>query len=203
MAINGEDFTESICTFARSLGLDEMAPNRCSSLLLIQLFALAATTNGNAAYRIAREIHGLETGSPSMTKEETQFTGTPLRGLWHKHYLPDGIGAFAINLRNGLKKDGLPLLDGLLREVTESEKECYVSEVAGLIAHDAVVGNWERRTGAKQVTGEWIVFARREGQNYYLCLGTHKAGDSVIRHQIDSVCVEEFPFLSDVLSKAG
>jgi hypothetical protein len=49
------------------------------------------------------------------------------------------------------------------------------------------------------MTGEWLVYAIHEGQNYYLCLGTHKSGDDALRQQIDLICVPEFPFLKEIL----
>jgi len=71
---------------------------------------------------------------------------------------------------------------------------------AKLIAHDVVHGNYMRRSDANQLTGEWIIYAQHEGQNYYLCLGEHNSGDDHIRAKIDSVCVPEYSFLSQLLT---
>jgi hypothetical protein len=48
--------------------------------------------------------------------------------------------------------------------------------------------------------GEWIVYARDDGANYYLCLGLHDSGDDYLRSQIDAICCQEFPFLTALLS---
>ena len=52
------------------------------------------------------------------------------------------------------------------------------------------------------MTGEWIVYAQHENQNFYLCLAKHNDGDEdhyeKIRERIERICMREFPFLKDV-----
>lgn len=101
---------------------------------------------------------------------------------------------------NGIKKDGIPWLENIVKEAMESGEERFFTEDdIRKACDDAVVGNYERRSEAQELTGEWIVYATHEGLNYYLCLGTHASGDETIRRQIDSVCVPEFPFLKALL----
>lgn len=52
---------------------------------------------------------------------------------------------------------------------------------------------------AGELTGEWIVYARHEGVNYYLCLGKHDSHDDHLRSHIDGICCKEFPFLTALL----
>lgn len=152
-------------------------------------------------HKVMREIDALERGQPTTTKPPTMFTGPVLGGLWHKHYFADGVGAIIKNLINGMNRTGLPWIEERARQVTESGEEHYLTEEdADRIAHDAVIGNWERRSAGCQFTGEWIIYAQHQGQNYYLCLANHNDGDDRIRAQIDEICAAEFPFLNDLLA---
>ena len=59
----------------------------------------------------------------------------------------------------------------------------------------AVVGLYAERSRDQRLTGEWIVYARHEGRNYYLCLARHDEEDATIFDRIKNGCVDEFPFL--------
>jgi hypothetical protein len=48
------------------------------------------------------------------------------------------------------------------------------------------------------MTGEWVIYAQHESQNFYLCLAKHNDGDEKIREKIERICLREFPFLKDV-----
>jgi hypothetical protein len=153
--------------------------------------------------KVVREIEALETQAvPSHLKPATQFRHPPLQGLWHQHYLEDGLPAFARNLRKGLGRYGIPFVEEQVAHAkTSGEEKYFTEEDCARIAHDAVVGNWERLLNASTLTGEWIIFAKWQGNNYYLCLGSHDAGDELLRSQIDLVSLSEFPFLSELLVK--
>jgi hypothetical protein len=171
-------------------------------LLLLGLYGAAQSRHLNPA-KVVREIEALEgLGPKSALKPATEFTrGKWLRGLWHQHHLQDGLASMALNLRKGMEKNGIPWLAQQIREAEQSGEERFLTEEdCKRIAHDAVVGNWERLAASSALTGEWLVFAKHMGQNYYLCLGTHDAGDEMLRKQIDAICLVEFPFLSQVLT---
>jgi predicted transcriptional regulator len=56
----------------------------------------------------------------------------------------------------------------------------------------------------ERLTGEWIVFAKHEGRNYYLTLATHdKTTHEHERQQIENICYREFPFLEKILRNGG
>jgi hypothetical protein len=201
---NGEDMPAEITNFARAFGLERAAPDRCSMLLVLGLFGGFKSGHLNPA-KVVHEIQALEgIGNPSRLKPPTQFKDPPLKGLWHKHYLPDGLLSMAINIKNGLKLYGLPVARQRAREAQEAGEERYFSiEDVKSLANDAVHGNWTRLATAEALTGEWIVYAQHDGKNYYLCLGTHKrSGHKSLREQIDAICCQEFSFLSALLSNA-
>lgn len=62
-----------------------------------------------------------------------------------------------------------------------------------------VIGGLERRSAAKELTGDWIIFAKHGGQNYYLGLVPHPAAgqnvDPQIYDKLRQGSAWEFPFL--------
>jgi hypothetical protein len=69
-------------------------------------------------------------------------------------------------------------------------------EVFRRIADDAVRGTYIRRSENQALTGEWIIFAKHQGENYYLTLGTHDEGDGEAFARIAAQCFAEYPFLA-------
>jgi len=192
-----------LTNFANFIGLEAVAPGRYSILLVLGLFGGCKSGLLNPA-KVIHEIKALEgIGTPSQLKPPILFKSpkSPLKGLWHKHYLEDGLGSMAINLKKGIDKYGLPLFKQRMREAEEAGEERYVSiEDCKLLADDAVQGNWMRLASAGALTGEWIVYAQHKGENYYLCLGKHDSGDGYLREQIEAICFHEFPFLATLLT---
>ncbi len=199
---DGEDMTSELRRFAEIVGLERAASGRYSVLLLLGLYGGIQSGQLNPA-KVIHEIEALEgIRDCSRLKPASLFNHYPLRGLWHKHFLEDGLSSMARNLRRGMHKYGLPWLEQVVAEAEVSGKEQFLTEQdCARIAHDAVVGHWERLTEDSALTGEWIIFAKHQGLNYYLCLGQHRSGDEFLRSQIDVVCSREFPFLVDILPK--
>lgn len=201
-AASGEDMTAMVEGFARFIGLEQAAPGRYSMLLVLGLFGGAQSGMLNPA-KVVHEICALEgIGPPSKLKSPVQNKHPPLKGLWHKHYLEDGPRAMALNILKGLKRYSIPVFQQRIEEAKAAGEERYVSvEDIEAIATDAVHGNWMRLAAAEALTGEWIVYARHEGQNYYLALATHDGSThNQVRQRIDALCCQEFPFLTGLLA---
>jgi hypothetical protein len=200
-AANGDDMTAVLADFAASIGLDRVAPGRYSFALVLGLFGGFKSGHQNPA-KIMREIEALERiGPPSQLKPPGLFKHPPLKGLWHKHYLEDGLRATAINALKGLNRYGSPLFRQRMQEAQDAGEVRYVTqEDIAALADDVAHGNWQRMATAAQLTGEWIVYAQHEESNYYLCLGRHDSSDEYLRSQIDAICCQEFPFLTTLLS---
>ena len=129
------------------------------------------------------------------TKPAQRFERLPLKGLWKKHYLIGGLRSYAVNLKAGAGKRG--------REFKKIVKSRHTpdtppQEVAKNIADD-ICQIYAGRAQAQELTGEWIIFAKHEGKNYYLCLATHTQGDDEIFRMVRDGCVGEFPFLRSLL----
>jgi len=108
-----------------------------------------------------------------------------------------GIRSLAMNIQHGLKQFESPWFKQRIREAEAAGEERFFSteDVAAFTA-DVVQGHFRRLQDDGRITGEWIVFAKYEGQNYYLSLATHdRTTHQHIRQHIDAICVQEFPFL--------
>jgi hypothetical protein len=195
---NGKDVTGELEHFANLFRLERLMPGRYSKLLLLQLFGGFKSGMLDPS-RVINEIESLEGGPKSQLKPAARFRKPPLKGLWHKHYLPDGLFAMAQNLQNALSTYGIPWFQEQVRLAEESGEQRYLhaTDVAAIrsITDDAVSGNWARRSAAGRLTGEWIVFAKKDNVNFYLCLGSHKDDQQKLRTNIDSICWAEFPLI--------
>lgn len=184
---------EKISELAKFYGLDSLIPGRYTSLLVVNLYLLDKMSGVNPE-QVIEEIKHLEgLASSQQTKPATEFKGSLLKGLWHKHFLPTLPSAFAHNILNHLGKNGLAKL---VEEVFDPAKSSTVTpEMLDELAQRVVEGSIVDRGAAGKLTGEWIIFAKERGQNYYLCISPHTSGDENIANHV-KVCAHEFPFLS-------
>lgn len=195
------NITELLTESAKFFGLDKIAPGRFSLLLTFQICEMYNSQN-QSIHRIIDEIKYLEgIIKKSSTKEPTIFSrNASLKGLWHKHYVQSSMSSHAQNLRRALIKYQTPTLKQREAEYQNDPTIGLSMEDIQKIAHESVFSNWERLNDESSVTGEWIIFAKHNKENYYLCLGNHNSGDENIRNLIDNVCVKEFSFLHDILA---
>ena len=191
-------------TFAQWIGLEQVASDRYSLLLVRELLdgAKAGTLN---PYHIVHEIRALEgIGLPSELKPPKQNKHPPLKGLWHKHYMEVGIRSLAMNVKKGLDRHGIPLFEQKIGEAKAAGEERNMSaqDIPSLV-NDIISGSRNRLAADEALTGEWLIFAKHDGNNYYLCLTTHDSATHYdLRRQIDEICRPEFPFLSELLERA-
>jgi hypothetical protein len=184
--------------------LDQIAAGRYSALFVLTLFSAFKAGRLNP-FRLAGEIQALDKGEPTGLKPPSRLRHLPLKGLWHQHYMQTDIASMAMNIKHGLNLFESPLFKQKIREAEAAGEERYLSvEDVGPLVQDMVHGNWERLREVEKITGEWIVFAKHLGENYYLCLATHdKSTHSDLQRQIDALCCKEFSFLENLLSDEG
>ncbi|MBN3188938.1 hypothetical protein H4F64_01755 [Pectobacterium brasiliense] len=197
------DKTDEIFDTILRLGIDKEILARSSTLLIIQIYASLISRAENV-FKIIDEINKMEgtfKRGLSHTKEPAMFGRKPyLKGLWHKHYMGSDVSSMAKNAMNALKNYGLPKLNAEIEEVARLGEERYFTpDDAGKIAHEAVVDNYLRRSCEGKLTGHWIIYAIHNGINYYLCLARHTDDEKEIRKEIDAICLNEFPFLKEIL----
>lgn len=187
--------SEMLSYFADHCGIDDNYRSRVSELLLLDLFVYI-TEFSVSSQDVIEELKNLENGDGNTeTKLATQFNRPPLAGLWHKHFFTHHF--LVQNIQNALKGGKL---EALINDVMDPSKSSIItkemiSELSHRVTHEPV----EERANNKRLTGEWIIFAKEGGKNYYLCLNTHNVGDQQIADRIHDNCVREFPFLSVIV----
>ncbi|AGG88790.1 hypothetical protein R2APBS1_1658 [Rhodanobacter denitrificans] len=198
---DGRDMSDELNAFARTIGLERIAPGRYSILLVLSLFGGMASGRMNPAV-VVQEIEALEGLRTSRFKKPIQNKHPPLQGLWHKHFYDAGLKSLAMNFKKGLDKFKIPLFLQRMKEAREAGVERYVTlEDVDALATDMVQGNLARLAERQAMSGEWLMFAEHEGRRYYLCLATHDSSQhDGIRTQIDEICCKEFPFLKTILN---
>jgi hypothetical protein len=155
--------------------------------------------------RIVAEIRALEGSGVSSARPAEELDRPPLRGFWRKHYVLGGIGSFALNVKLGMKKRNRELRR-IVREQWSLDAASLPPEVVSRDIAVAVTGLYQERASMQELTGEWIIFARHEGQNYYLSLATHdELRDDHGAGLVERIkgCVSEFPLLADQLARAA
>lgn len=133
----------------------------------------------------------------SVTKPASQFKRPPLHPFWHKHF-----STHRHLLRNvcewwRLGKGGNKRLSAMI----EDGAAIYGDQLdlrQKWLAYQFVIGSLQKRTAAKRMTGDWIIFAKHDGQNFYLDLATHKEAEQDpcrLLHKLRPGNACEFPFL--------
>lgn len=165
--------------------------SRISDLLIEQL-RFGLVTDVIHSEKVLDEIFRLENGQKSRTEPERQFKCDELKGFWYKHFFQTNF--LGKNLMNHWKLDDKKSgkMNQLVRDSEKKTQEAY--ELSVLLAKSFVEGFHEKSAKGK-LTGEWIIFSKFQGERYYLTLGSHAEGDSVIRDRILLNCTGQFPFL--------
>ncbi|MGF6976588.1 hypothetical protein QFZ94_005038 [Paraburkholderia sp. JPY465] len=198
---DGTRHANDVEAFIPRTGLDTIAPGRYSALLVLNLFA-ASIAGVMEPSCVIREIKALESGMNSGFKPGSQLNHLPLKGLWHKHYQVMSLPSLAKNIKREMDIHGMPLFEQRVKEAEAVGVVRYVqAEDLAALASDVVHGNYLRLHDENRLAGEWLIYAKHEGQNYYLTVCTHdKAMHANVRQQIEDVCGMEFPFLKDLLT---
>lgn len=189
---------EELVEYAKLYGLEGLIPGRYSWLFVFNLMMLERK-NGVEPFSIIDEIKNLEGVGPSrQTKAASEFKGPHLKGLWHKHFFAANPSLFAHNIQNQLAGGEL---EKLVEEIFDPKRSLVVTkEMISELSHRVVVESLEDRAADNKLTGEWIVFAKHQGQNYYLCTTNHDSGDESIAQSIKAACLPQFSFLSAYVS---
>jgi len=189
---------EALVEYAKLYGLERLIPGRYSWLFVFNLMMLEQKS-GVEPFFIIDEIKNLEgVGRSRQTKPASEFKGPHLNGLWHKHFFAANPSLLAHNITNQLAGGKL---EKLVAEIFDPNKSPVVTkEMIGELSHRVVVESLENRASDNKLTGEWIVFAKHQGQNYYLCLTTHESGDESIAQNIKTACLPQFAFLDTYVS---
>jgi hypothetical protein len=143
---------------------------------------------------VFREIDFLEGLAPTWaTKKASQFKRPPLYPFWHKHFYAPRHFLPNIGARWGLTRDGNRDLTKMIKEVAAQHGHSP-GEWQMMLPHRLGMDGWNDRASFG-LTGDWIIFAKHGGLNFYLDLASHKEGDESVMTKLRSACAAEFPFL--------
>jgi len=133
----------------------------------------------------------------SRARAEAQFRHPPLHPFWHAHWsaprhMLRNIGIHW-NLIGAGKRDSLtPMLEDVARKHGNDPRW------PGIVAHRLAIDGYADRA-ERGLTGDWIIFAKHEGLNYYLALATHEEGEPARVHRLYEKLRQggavDFPFL--------
>jgi hypothetical protein len=182
----------TVIEFAADVGLNSIVPGRYSKLFAFKLW-LYVHIEGIEIPFIIEELKTLEglPGEAVATKPATLFARPPLKGLWHKHFFSARLVGHNIATHMLGKR-----LEETVRRIFDPARSPTVTrEMIEELAHAVSHGALEERDNQGKLTGEWIVFAKHQGQNYYLTLATHLTEDQQTFDEITSMAYPEFPFL--------
>lgn len=184
----------------KKLKLEAVRDRSCWDRISVALaFRLLDTSDPYFDYfSVLDELDYLEGIRPtSRTKAEEQFRKKPLHPLWHKHFflakhVPRNVGV-RWNLHDGGNKDLTKMLDEVAKNSGESPEVWH-----NYLAHRLVVQGFEERA-QRGLTGDWIIFAKHDGKNFYLDLAIHEQGEEcradALFQRIKNGSHAEFPFL--------
>jgi len=171
--------------------LDEvkLKTGKCSGLLRNEI-AEGMRQRTISAFAVYDEIGQMEGSDPPRRTGTTPAEPLKheLNGLMHKHYKTSSLPDFKKNITNHWKDKNNKI------EHRRIQSELRRDGHAGKAAHEIVLGGYQARHCANEMTGEWIVYAEIGGVNYYLTLAAHKEPNSAVKERVRS-CFAEFPDL--------
>lgn len=193
------------CLIKESFVRNHIPIERCSTVLFSQLVHMPEYGGMNSPFQfVEREIAHLEGFGKTQTKPATAFSSKgKLRGFWHKHFLVPGYGHLGINTKVawGMHKDGLGRLPDLavrLENPNASHNEILeeARKASLKIAREIIYGKggFIQRLENEKGTGDWLIFNKHQGKNYYLCIAKHNEDDFIL--QALRNCISDFPFIS-------
>lgn len=181
-------------------GLCGIDLSRVSGLLIAQL-ASASKHRVFDAFSVTDVMQELEGSGRGAQVKYDAFKHMPLRGLWKAHFFDAIFLPRNIIEHWGLRFEDSPKHAQLCAEVAaEEEAEPSAYGWQGRIAHRLTVGGLEERAMQGKLTGEWIVFGKHDGLNYYLSIAKHTSTpdeDNALYSTIKHYCAPAFPFLFD------
>ncbi len=153
---------------------------RVSDLLVAQLASVHKHRMFDS-FSVTDVMQELEGSGRGVPVKYDAFKHMPLRGLWKAHFFDARFLARNIIEHWGLRFENSSKFSNLCAQgADEEEAEPSAYGWQAKLAHRLTIDGMEQR--AKQgLTGEWIVFGKHNGSNYYLCIAKHTSQAEDIR----------------------
>ncbi len=181
--------------FLKRLDLHNLANGRIGHILTYQLFRYHYDGPGNPK-EVTREIHSLDrVDGLSRTKKEAVFSSGKLKGFFHKHYFT--ARHIPLNMyQHNIDGKSEELSKGAGRVISRTlESEVSDDEKAMILADFLTMDAYKQRSRSRNLTGDWIIFKKYQGKNYYLCLASHEVDTDDLYEMIKRWYVPLWPFL--------
>jgi len=177
------------------LGFSGLDISRISSLFIGQVLQMKINLVVEIG-QILNEVRYLEGHKiVSSTKNADQFKKTPLKGFMKKHFFDARFILKNIGAHFGVEQGGNKNLDRIIKKGVDRNKSgCFDDEMASFLSYNFSKGATEKRARDGRITGEWIIFQRYKGKNYYLTLAAHDEGDENIYKRVKDAYAFDFPF---------
>jgi hypothetical protein len=182
-----------------NVGLCRVDSARVSRLLLAQLASVRKHRFFNS-FSVTDVIQNLEgVGHGSCAKGEEPFKHLPLKSFWKAHFFHARFLMKNLANHSGLDFENSPKFHALYSHVEKGEENApTVHGLPGRLSHEFTISGYEERAKNKNLTGEWLIFAKYNSLNYYLCIAQHptsKKDDDEIFAVLKVFCEPEYPFL--------
>jgi hypothetical protein len=186
---------ELVAWTERSVAFFGLDLRRISTVLLAQAYAFEINRIFDT-FDLTQPIKVLEgAGASSSTPAEDQFRHAPLAGLYKKHFTSARF--LPKNLLNFLRsKEGGRHFDNAWDEAAKVSGSEYIDEIfTKHLTHHMVVDPIETKSASNEMTGEWVVFHKHEGANYYLTFAFHIETNDEIHQRVVTACeFDNLPF---------
>jgi len=168
---------------------------RMSTVLLAQSYSFEARGIFDT-FDLTQPIKVLEgTSSSDATPPADQFHHAPLAGLYKKHFSSPRF--LPKNLLNFLRsKKGGRHFNKTWDEAAKASGAQYIDETfIKHLSHHMVFDSIESKNASSEMTGEWVVFHKHEGANYYLTFASHTETNDEIHKRVVTACeFDNLPF---------
>jgi hypothetical protein len=173
-------------------------PNAVFSKLFIGQLKNAITSGSFNAGAVIDVIKNIQSGTLKNKKGVRDFKGNILKGFSYAHWFEASF--IPKNLQDHWKTES-PSSKKMFNAISNSIKKSGVKkgenitrESVSQISKDIVDGIFQRSKQG-QLTGEWIIFHKKEMLNTYLTIATHHELDETIYLRMVGKCGLEFPEL--------
>ena len=167
---------------------------RVSDQLVLQLREILeeGRVDPDAIVDEIRYLDGLR--DRTRTKKAKKFRGGKLKGFWHSHFFNGDVSEQAKNYMKLLNKEGA--FEKIYRDILANADDPM--EQSRMLVERIVSQQYQDINNTKSWTGNWIIYAKHNGKNYYLMVANHSnLGDDTdpLYFEMKSKCEIQFPFL--------
>jgi hypothetical protein len=165
---------------------------RVSLVLVTRL--LRQSDSSSLPRNVVSQIEYLDRGTETTMKKAEQFKGDVLGRFWHQHFWCENSLLVNMFKETGLldESNGQKFLS-LFHRLANRKLRGGLESLPGHLT----IGALKSRSDRQGLTGEWIIFAKHKGKNYYIDIAMHKEAEDQekLLSKLKNSSQAEFPFL--------